>query len=121
MTVGIYLLKVNDRSTRTKFGFVGFIANFEHISHLCSSVSIANFEHVIASWDDSPLLYGCLYSSLFMVIMVGQFTIYYCTGHDMKAMVFYSTIKEILCQNNRLYYNLTNFTTITLIAVLLWF
>ena len=88
MTVGIYLLKVNDRSTRTKFGFVGFIANFEHISHLCSSVSIANFEHVIASCDDSPLLYGCLYSSLFMVIMVGQFTIYYCTGHDMKAMVF---------------------------------
>ena len=50
MTVGIYQLKVNDRSTRTKFGFVGFIANFEHISHLCSSVSIANFEHVIAGW-----------------------------------------------------------------------
>ena len=28
--------------------FGGFIVNFEHISHLCSSVSIANFEHVIA-------------------------------------------------------------------------
>ena len=27
-----------------------FIVNFEHISHLCSSVSIVNFEHVIASW-----------------------------------------------------------------------
>ena len=25
--------------------------NFEHISHLCSSVSIVNFEHVIAGWD----------------------------------------------------------------------
>ena len=25
----------------------GFIVNFEHISHLCSSVSIVNFEHVI--------------------------------------------------------------------------
>ena len=27
-----------------------FIVNFEHISHLCSSVSIVNFEHEIASW-----------------------------------------------------------------------
>ena len=27
-----------------------FIVNFEHISHLCSSVSIVNFEHVIAGW-----------------------------------------------------------------------
>ena len=30
--------------------FSGFIVNFEHISHLCSSVSIVNFEHVIAGW-----------------------------------------------------------------------
>ena len=30
--------------------FDGFIVNFEHISHLCSSVSIVNFEHVIAGW-----------------------------------------------------------------------
>ena len=30
--------------------FVVFIVNFEHISHLFSSVSIANFEHVIAGW-----------------------------------------------------------------------
>ena len=28
----------------------GFIVNFEHISHLCSNVSIVNFEHVIAGW-----------------------------------------------------------------------
>ena len=28
--------------------FGGFIVNFEHISHLRSSVSIVNFEHVIA-------------------------------------------------------------------------
>ena len=27
------------------------IANFEHISHLCPSVSIVNFEHVIAGWE----------------------------------------------------------------------
>ena len=31
-----------------RFGI--FIANFEHISHLCSNVSIVNFEHVIAGW-----------------------------------------------------------------------
>ena len=24
--------------------------NFEHISHLCSSASIVNFEHVITGW-----------------------------------------------------------------------
>ena len=28
-----------------------FIVNFEYISHLCSSVSIVNFEHVIAGWE----------------------------------------------------------------------
>ena len=33
--------------------FGGFIVNFEHISHLCSTVSIVNFEHVIADWKTS--------------------------------------------------------------------
>ena len=28
-----------------------FIINFEHISHLCSSVSIINFELVNAGWE----------------------------------------------------------------------
>ena len=32
--------------------FGGFIVNFEHISHLCSSVSIVNFEHVIAGREE---------------------------------------------------------------------
>ena len=27
-----------------------FVVNFKHISHLCSSVSIVNFEHVITGW-----------------------------------------------------------------------
>ena len=31
--------------------FGGFIVNFEHISQLCSSVSIVNFEQVNAGWD----------------------------------------------------------------------
>ena len=30
--------------------FGGFIVNFEHISYLCWSVSIVNFEHVVAGW-----------------------------------------------------------------------
>ena len=48
----IYLLKVNNRNTTTKVWnmfwrrFGVFIINFEHISHLCSSASIVNFEHV---------------------------------------------------------------------------
>ena len=31
--------------------FGGFIVNFEHILHFCSSVSIVNFEQVNAGWD----------------------------------------------------------------------
>ena len=41
---GIYLLKVNNRNTRAK------VWNIEHISNLCSSVPIVNFEYVIAGW-----------------------------------------------------------------------
>ena len=46
------MFKVNNKDTKWhqwhRFGV--FIVNFEHISHLCSSVSIINFEHVIAGW-----------------------------------------------------------------------
>ena len=62
---GIYLLKVNNRDTRARYKIFSkliikipeqphwrrsgiFIVNFGHI---CSSVSIVNFEHVIAGWD----------------------------------------------------------------------
>ena len=64
---GSYMFKVNDRNTRTKVWnifkvnykatkttpwcrFGGFIVNYEHISHLCSSVSIVNFKQVNAGW-----------------------------------------------------------------------
>ena len=66
---GIYMLQVNNRNTRTRCEICSkltikiperrqwhrsgaFIFNFEHISHFttCSSVSIVNLEHVIASW-----------------------------------------------------------------------
>ena len=41
------MFKVNYKATKaTPLAIV----NFEHISHLCSSVSIVNFEHVIAAW-----------------------------------------------------------------------
>ena len=39
-------IKLQKRRQWRRFG--GFLVNFEHTSHLCSSVSIVNFEHVIA-------------------------------------------------------------------------
>ena len=64
---GIYLLKVKNRNTRTRCEICSkltikiperrhwrrssiFIINFEHISNLCSSVTIVNFEQVNADW-----------------------------------------------------------------------
>ena len=53
------MFKVNNKDTKTtamafwnsrRFGVL--IVNFERISHLCSSVSIVNFEHVIAGWEE---------------------------------------------------------------------
>ena len=57
----IYIfVQIINRSTRTRCEICSkltikrrsgvFIVNFEHISHLCSSVSVVNFEHVIAGW-----------------------------------------------------------------------
>ena len=62
---GNYMFKVGNRNTRTRCEICSkltiktperrrsgvFIVNFEHISHLVSSVSIVNFEKVNASWD----------------------------------------------------------------------
>ena len=47
------MFKVNNKATKMKprRRFGSFIVNFEHISHLCSSVSTVNFEHVIVGWD----------------------------------------------------------------------
>ena len=66
---GNYMFKVNIRNTRQKCEicskltikppkrrqcrrFGGFIVNFEHISHLCSSVSIVKFEQVNVGRND---------------------------------------------------------------------
>ena len=43
-------LTVKTPKQRQWHRFDVFVVNFEHISHLCSSVSIVNFKHVIASW-----------------------------------------------------------------------
>ena len=65
---GIYLLKVNNRNTRTRCEICSkltikiperrqwrlsgvFIFNFEHVS--CSSASIVNFEHLVVGWEGS--------------------------------------------------------------------
>ena len=64
---GNYMFKVNNRNTKTRSEISSkltikklerrqwrrsgiFIVNFEHISQLISSVSIANFEQVNAGW-----------------------------------------------------------------------
>ena len=56
---GNYILKVKNRNARTKVWNMfkvnnedtkNFIVNFEHISHVCSNVSIANFEQVNAGF-----------------------------------------------------------------------
>ena len=44
----IFDIRINHQVNWRRFG--GFIVNFEHISHLYSSVSTVNFEHVIAGW-----------------------------------------------------------------------
>ena len=51
--VGICLLKVKNRNTKTRYEirFGVCIVNFEHIFTPCYSVSIVNFEHVIAGWE----------------------------------------------------------------------
>ena len=39
------MFKYNNKATKND------AINFEHISHLCSSVSIVNFEQVNAGWE----------------------------------------------------------------------
>ena len=44
------MFKVNNKDTKTMPRFGVFIVNFEHISHLCPSVSIVNSGQVNAGW-----------------------------------------------------------------------
>ena len=56
------MFKVNNKNTkRRRFGI--FIVDFEHISHLCSSASIVNFEQVNVGWvekKDKPQRWNIL-------------------------------------------------------------
>ena len=64
----IYLLKVNNRNTRTRCEICStlttktpeqrqwrrsgvFVVNFEKYFTICTSISSVNFEHVIAGWE----------------------------------------------------------------------
>ena len=47
----MFKVKNNDTKQRHSRRFGVFILNFEHISHLCSSVSIVSFEQVNAGWE----------------------------------------------------------------------
>ena len=57
------MFKINNKPPKRRQWrrFGGFIVNFEHISHLCSSASIVNFEHVIASWGKA-FIYNFIYN-----------------------------------------------------------
>ena len=48
------MFKVNNKDTKRHHWrhFGVFIVNFEHISHLCSSVFIVNFEQLNTGWVD---------------------------------------------------------------------
>ena len=48
------MFEVKKKATKTTPVLVAFF-NFEHISHLYSSVSIVNFELVNAGWDDTEI------------------------------------------------------------------
>ena len=53
--VGIYLLKVNNRNTRIRCEICSKLTiKTPERSQTCSSVSIVNFEQVIAGWDYNP-------------------------------------------------------------------
>ena len=49
-------IKTLKRRHWRRFGV--FIVNFEHISHLCSRVTIANFEQVNAGWAKIPIYFS---------------------------------------------------------------
>ena len=46
------MFKVNNKDTKATpmRHFGAFIVNLEHISHLCSTVSVVNFEQVNGGW-----------------------------------------------------------------------
>ena len=64
-------IKTPKRRQWCRFGV--FIVSFEYISHLCSSVSIVNFEHVIDVWDMTTFVknFTWYYSLYALLIEVG--------------------------------------------------
>ena len=100
LPAGNYMFKVNNRNTRTRCEICSkltiktaerrhwrrsgvFIVNFEHISHLCSSVSFVNFEHVIAGWACIFIIHcsyrhhKCFISASISLRVVNVFGYYY--------------------------------------------
>ena len=54
-----------------------FIVNFEHISHVCSSVYIVNFEQVNADWYDIAIGY-CAYVTLYKMYKILTEVVVFC-------------------------------------------
>ena len=71
-------LAIRPLKTTLMASFGGFIVNLEHISHLCSSVSIVNFEQVNAGWAHCCTVrnvQGILFSMSWTVIRFPHFCI----------------------------------------------
>ena len=51
-----YIKKTNKNTRKTSVKYV-FIVNFEHISHIFSSVSVVDFEQVNVSWEVAGATY----------------------------------------------------------------
>ena len=111
---GIYLLKVNDRNTRTRCEICSKLTikipeRCHHHFTSCSSVSIVNFEHVIAGWVLSRV-HKLLLVILFRVI--ASTTFYCCTWNH----YFDQTIlKIIICKKSN------SMKTITYCKVSIWY
>ena len=103
---GIYLLKVNNRNTRTSCEICSeltiktlercqwrrsgvFIVNFEHF-HTCSVVSIVNFEHINVAW----WTYCCSRKTLFWKLNE-HYEISYTLTKNYSYEIFVQKIRSI--------------------------
>ena len=91
----IYMLKVNNRNTRTRYEICSKLTiKIPERSH-CSSVSIVNFEYVIAGWDEKcklmifPLRF--LFGSLHLCADLDEIFI------TTSKMAFYIFLRKEIC------------------------
>ena len=91
----IYMLKVNNRNTRTRYEICSKLTiKIPERSH-CSSVSIVNFEYVIAGWDEKCklMIFSSALSFRFFTLMCCLDEIFITTS----KMAFYIFLRKEIC------------------------